>query len=57
MNTLFNRDEIPEKLLKICVLEAGKTIKDSIDDLREAVDFCHYYASEAQRLFSKPNIL
>ena len=31
-----------EKLLKICVLEAGKTIKDSIDDIREAIDFCYY---------------
>ena len=46
-----------EKLIKMCVLEAGKTIKDSIDDLREAVDFCYYYSSEARRLFSKPNIL
>jgi len=46
-----------EKLIKICVLEAGKTIKDSIDDLREAVDFCYYYSSEAYRLFSQPNIL
>ena len=46
-----------EKLIKICVLEAGKTIKDSVNDLREAVDFCYYYSSEARRLFSKPNIL
>ena len=46
-----------EKLLKICVLEAGKTIKDSIDDLREAIDFCYYYSSEAIRLFSEPNNL
>ena len=46
-----------ENLIKICVLEAGKTIKDSIDDLREAIDFCHYYSSEALRLFSEPTIL
>ena len=46
-----------EKLLKICVLEAGKTIKDAIDDLREAIDFCYYYSSEAIRLFSEPNNL
>ena len=43
-----------EKLLKICVLEAGKTIKDSINDIREAIDFCYYYASEALRIFKEP---
>ena len=31
-----------KKLSQICVLEAGKTIKDSINDIREAIDFCHY---------------
>jgi len=46
-----------ENLIKICVLEAGKTIKDSIDDLREAIDFCYYYSSEAYRLFSNPHVL
>ena len=43
-----------EKLCKICVLEAGKTIKDSINDIREAIDFCYYYSSEAKKLFSNP---
>jgi RHH-type proline utilization regulon transcriptional repressor/proline dehydrogenase/delta 1-pyrroline-5-carboxylate dehydrogenase len=46
-----------EKLVKICVLEAGKTIKDSINDLREAIDFCYYYSSEAIRVFKDPIIL
>ena len=46
-----------EKLLKICVLEAGKTIKDSINDIREAIDFCYYYASEALRIFKEPTEL
>ena len=46
-----------EKLVKICVLEAGKTIKDSINDLREAIDFCYYYSSEAIRVFKDPTIL
>ena len=46
-----------EKLVQICVLEAGKTIKDSINDLREAIDFCYYYSSEAIRVFKDPIIL
>ena len=46
-----------EKLVKICVLEAGKTIKDSINDLREAIDFCYYYSSEAIRVFKDPIML
>ena len=41
------------KLLEICVLEAGKTIVDSINDIREAIDFCHYYTSEAHKMFNE----
>ena len=37
--------------------EAGKTIIDSINDLREAVDFCYYYSAEAKKLFSEEIIL
>jgi RHH-type transcriptional regulator, proline utilization regulon repressor / proline dehydrogenase / delta 1-pyrroline-5-carboxylate dehydrogenase len=31
--------------------EAGKTLDDAIAELREAVDFCRYYASEGERIF------
>ncbi|MCE0557006.1 bifunctional proline dehydrogenase/L-glutamate gamma-semialdehyde dehydrogenase PutA [Motilimonas sp. E26] len=34
----------------LCHQEAGKTIHDSIDEVREAVDFCRYYAKQAQQL-------
>ncbi len=37
----------------LCAREAGKTIKDAIAELREAVDFLHYYAAEAERLEAK----
>ena len=50
-------EENTDDLVKLCVMEAGKTIKDSINDLREAVDFCYYYSSEAKRLFSEEIIL
>ncbi|WP_061015984.1 bifunctional proline dehydrogenase/L-glutamate gamma-semialdehyde dehydrogenase PutA [Vibrio splendidus] len=38
------------ELVAICHQEAGKTIHDSIDEVREAVDFCRYYAKQADNL-------
>jgi RHH-type proline utilization regulon transcriptional repressor/proline dehydrogenase/delta 1-pyrroline-5-carboxylate dehydrogenase len=34
------------ELVAICHKEAGKTIHDAIDEVREAVDFCRYYANQ-----------
>lgn len=48
-----NRDE----LMALCVREAGKTLDDSIDEIREAVDFCRYYAQQARDMFNKPRVL
>ncbi|MGC4126730.1 bifunctional proline dehydrogenase/L-glutamate gamma-semialdehyde dehydrogenase PutA, partial [Enterobacter sp.] len=39
------------QLLSLLQVEAGKTIDDAIAELREAVDFCRYYAAQARRLF------
>ena len=39
------------ELMALCQREAGKTLQDSIDEIREAVDFCRYYANEANSLF------
>lgn len=39
-----------DELIGLCIKEAGKITLDSIDEVREAVDFCRYYAVEAQRL-------
>ncbi|MGF1749907.1 bifunctional proline dehydrogenase/L-glutamate gamma-semialdehyde dehydrogenase PutA [Vibrio cionasavignyae] len=36
------------ELVALCHQEAGKTIHDSIDEVREAVDFCRYYAKQPQ---------
>ena len=41
------------RFMALCHLEAGKTTQDSIDEVREAVDFCRYYADEAERLASQ----
>lgn len=43
------------KLVAICHKEAGKTMQDSIDEVKEAVDFCRFYATEAVRLSQQSN--
>ncbi|WP_443026787.1 L-glutamate gamma-semialdehyde dehydrogenase [Sphingomonas sp. CV7422] len=37
-----------DRLMAICVQEAFKTIPDAIGEVREAADFCRYYAGEAR---------
>jgi RHH-type transcriptional regulator, proline utilization regulon repressor / proline dehydrogenase / delta 1-pyrroline-5-carboxylate dehydrogenase len=41
-------------LVALCVREAGKTVPDSIAELREAVDFLRYYAARARADFGLP---
>ncbi len=43
-----------EELMTLLVYEGGKTLPDAISEVREAADFCRYYASEARRLMSAP---
>ena len=45
------------ELISLCQREAGKTLMDSVLELREAVDFLRYYACEARMLFSAPQPL
>ena len=44
------------ELIALCCNEAGKTLADGIAEIREAADFCRYYAAEARKLFT-PHIL
>jgi RHH-type transcriptional regulator, proline utilization regulon repressor / proline dehydrogenase / delta 1-pyrroline-5-carboxylate dehydrogenase len=37
--------------IAMCTKEAGKTIPDGIAEVREAVDFLRYYATQARKLF------
>ncbi|MGK0337536.1 MAG: RHH-type proline utilization regulon transcriptional repressor/proline dehydrogenase [Candidatus Azotimanducaceae bacterium] len=39
-----------DELIALCIKEAGKTAQDGIDEVREAVDFCRYYAQQAIEL-------
>jgi len=41
-------EENRAELMALCTLEAGKTLQDGIDEVREAVDFCRYYAQQAR---------
>ncbi|HEX5419425.1 MAG TPA: bifunctional proline dehydrogenase/L-glutamate gamma-semialdehyde dehydrogenase PutA, partial [Gammaproteobacteria bacterium] len=52
---LFEGDA-PE-LIARCVAEAGKTIPDAVAEVREAVDYLRYYASQALKLFARPTPL
>jgi len=36
-----------DELIALCIKEAGKVAQDGIDEVREAVDFCRYYAARA----------
>jgi RHH-type proline utilization regulon transcriptional repressor/proline dehydrogenase/delta 1-pyrroline-5-carboxylate dehydrogenase len=41
---------MPE-LIALCVKEAGKSMSASVAEVREAVDFCRYYAAQGRKLF------
>jgi RHH-type proline utilization regulon transcriptional repressor/proline dehydrogenase/delta 1-pyrroline-5-carboxylate dehydrogenase len=43
-----------DELVSLCQREAGKTIQDAIDEIREAVDFCRYYPQQARKQFIDP---
>jgi RHH-type proline utilization regulon transcriptional repressor/proline dehydrogenase/delta 1-pyrroline-5-carboxylate dehydrogenase len=46
-----------DRLVAILAHEGGKTLDDGIAEIREAVDFCRYYASESRHLFGSETIL
>lgn len=37
-------------LASLIAVEAGRTLNDGVDEVREAVDFCRYYAAHAEAL-------
>ena len=54
---LFNLANLLElhkfELYSLCIREAGKTLQDSIDEIREAIDFCRFYALHGEALMCK----
>ncbi|MCF7980974.1 MAG: bifunctional proline dehydrogenase/L-glutamate gamma-semialdehyde dehydrogenase PutA [Pseudomonadales bacterium] len=43
-----NLEQHRHELMTLCIKEGGKTLKDSVAEVREAIDFCRYYAQQAQ---------
>src|SRR3546814_19693954 len=41
-------EEHRDELMALCIQEAFKSIPDAIAEVREAVDFCRYYAARAR---------
>ncbi|WP_415903266.1 bifunctional proline dehydrogenase/L-glutamate gamma-semialdehyde dehydrogenase PutA [Neptuniibacter sp. QD29_5] len=37
------------ELVSLCILETGKTLEDALAEVREAIDFCFYYAALADK--------
>jgi len=44
-----------DELMWLAVCEAGKTLADSAGEVREAIDFCRYYAQQARALAPEPD--
>ncbi len=47
-------EERTPELMAICSREAGKTPRDCVAEVREAVDFLRYYAMQARAQFGQP---
>ncbi len=41
----------------LCILEGGKALSDAFAEVREAVDFCRYYAARARAELAAPEVL
>ncbi|WP_448565588.1 bifunctional proline dehydrogenase/L-glutamate gamma-semialdehyde dehydrogenase PutA [Thalassotalea ganghwensis] len=50
-------EEHRDELIALCTKEAGKTIPDGVAEVREAVDFCRYYANRAQELLANADLV
>ncbi len=46
-----------DSLVALLSAEAGKTLNDGVSEVREAVDFCRYYAGLAETQFAGPETL
>ena len=42
------------ELIALCAQEAGKTLRDGVAEVREAADFCRYYAAQARAGMAEP---
>ena len=47
----------PTKFLSLLINESGKTYQDSVDEIREAIDFIRYYVEQAEDLFESKEMV
>ena len=45
------------QFIALTVREAGKSVPTAISEVREAIDFCRYYAMMSRQLFAEPIVL
>ncbi|MFB0934473.1 MAG: bifunctional proline dehydrogenase/L-glutamate gamma-semialdehyde dehydrogenase PutA [Propionivibrio sp.] len=50
------QQRLPE-LVALIVREGGRTQADAVSEVREAIDFCRYYAAQAREKFAEPILL
>jgi RHH-type proline utilization regulon transcriptional repressor/proline dehydrogenase/delta 1-pyrroline-5-carboxylate dehydrogenase len=50
-------EERRSQFISLLVREAGKTLPDAVAEVREAADFCRYYAARAREQFGEPEVL
>jgi RHH-type transcriptional regulator, proline utilization regulon repressor / proline dehydrogenase / delta 1-pyrroline-5-carboxylate dehydrogenase len=46
-----------DRFVALLAREGGRTLDDGVSEVREAVDFCRYYAAEAEAKFAAPGAL
>lgn len=49
-------EEHRDELIALCIKEAGKIPVDGVAEVREAVDFCRYYAARAEELLANGDL-
>jgi RHH-type transcriptional regulator, proline utilization regulon repressor / proline dehydrogenase / delta 1-pyrroline-5-carboxylate dehydrogenase len=45
------------EFISLLVREAGRTLPDAVSEVREAADFCRYYAARGREQFGAPQVL
>ena len=53
-NTADLLEEQRIELMSLIIREGGRTINDALNEVREAIDFCRYYAAQARQQFEHP---
>lgn len=49
-------EENTSEIMALCIREAGKTLPDALAEIREAVDFCRYYANRGRADFTPQDL-